>query len=144
MDFYIGPEAVSAIYGFLGTIAGGIVTLVVSFHAQRKETERNRAILDNEIKKLQLSWNREDTVQSTQELKELGTAMAEYLLIDSPENQSVVQKAIQRFRATADQECSDFAAELSTAIECGRRTGAKFYWSELLEACHKRQSNSPK
>lgn len=144
MDFFKSADIITAIVGFLSTIAGGVVTLIVSIHAQRKETERSRAILENEIKKLQLSWNREDAVQSAQELKELSAAMADYLSDDSPENQNKVQKAIQLFRTTADHECSDLAAELSTAIDCGRRTGVKFYWDELLEACHKQQSDSSK
>lgn len=145
MEFSISIEAVCAITGFLGAAIGSVLSLAASVHIQKKESERNREVLESEIQKLQLSWKREDTVQSTQELKELASAMADYLGDAGSASNSEVLRAIQRFRATADQKCSELADALDFVIQHENNpSAAKYEWDELLEAYREIHSDKPK
>lgn len=134
MTITVSEAVVCAIIGLAGALIGAAFSLTASIHIQKKESQRNREMMAHEIEKMQLSWNREDTVADNQDMKELGRVMGEYLGGDGFDYRVDAMQAIGRFRATANRADSAIAQELYQAVSSQDVKHASRIWETLLKS----------
>ena len=115
------PETISTLISALGVILSAGVSLLVA-----------RSAAANEIKKMQLSWEREDTVTSDDEFTAMVSAAVKYANTEDDDLMIDTLQKVASLRAKAIGEIAKTYDVLYLAVQRSNYTGIDKVLTELL------------
>lgn len=89
----------------VGVVLSFLSSLIISRYTANKE-----------IKKLRLSWKREDNIAAENEFSEMAAAVAKYIQVDSPPTRSEASAKVAAFRAKERGDMAIYLDELYSHI----------------------------
>ena len=126
----MNPETISTLISALGVILSAGVSLLVA-----------RSTAANEIKKMQLSWEREDTVTSDDEFTAMVSAAVKYANTEDDRYMIGTLQKVASLRAKAIGEIAKTYDLLYLAVQRGDYTGIDKILTELLNQKRDTQCN---
>ena len=114
-------ETISTLISALGVILSAVVSLLVA-----------RSTAANEIKKMQLSWEREDTISSDDEFTAMVSAAVKYANTEDDDLMIDTLQKVASLRAKAIGEIAKTYDVLYLAVQRSNYTGIDKILSELL------------
>jgi len=126
----MNPETISTLISALGVILSAGVSLLVA-----------RSTAANEIKKMQLSWEREDTVTSDDEFTAMVSAAVKYANTEDDRYMIGTLQKVASLRAKAIGEIAKTYDLLYLAVQRGDYTGIDKILTELLNQKRDAQCN---
>ena len=127
----MSSEITCAIITTVGLIMSTLISLFVA-----------RSTATNEIKKMRLSWEREDTVSSDDEFAAMASAVATYICCDVLLNHIDAMAKISALRAKEGAELSKHLDELYFAVREERHNQIDPLLTELLNKKREIKSNA--
>ena len=124
----MSPEIICTLISVTGVVLSGVISVISS-----------RIIANNELKKLERSWAREDSATSDEEIEQLAAAIYDFVTCG---NDNFRLPAISKLAAIRAKETSDLAPlldQLHDALYRCNRSQSEQLFSEVIK--HKREQH---